>query len=519
MVGARVRIQSTTGEPVITDASGHFIISANFSETVKVTAGWNYQRGEPNQYLSGGAIASPTQSDIQIHLKRVPDSSNPTYEPIKAAPPNGCADCHAEYFNEWGTSGHALAAEDYWVRDLFSGDGSPGGANGYVFKDVHPGETGFCASCHTPVAEAHSPGEVMLDEVESISALEGVNCSACHQIDSVNHATQEIHLVGNATMRFPRSGNPLLEPTHFYVWGPLDDVDYPFMRASYTPIYSDSRYCATCHEYENPETGAPGQQTYSEWLASPFAIPGPGFKSCQECHMPKRKENGSICDPPDAFETETVNRPASQRSNHSFVGSTLETLRSNLALEAFASIQGSTLEVFANLSNFGAGHAFPTGVSIRNAILVVSASVDGVPLIQTGGPTIPFWADDDVDGKQQGDLAGKPGKGYAKVLEGRLPGDEEYSKPVLFIDAERVFSNTLIPSGVSDRTKYSFAFGGGVSAESIEISIRLLYRRAYRALAVTKGWTETPMGDPVEWEVFNYRLDLDTRRHSLWRLH
>jgi hypothetical protein len=29
----------------------------------------------------------------------------------------------------------------------------------------------------------------------------------------------------------------------------------------------------------------------------------------------------------------------------------------------------------------------------------------------------------------------------------------------------------------------------------------LLYRRAWRALAVTKGWTETTHGDPIEIEV------------------
>jgi len=35
----------------------------------------------------------------------------------------------------------------------------------------------------------------------------------------------------------------------------------------------------------------------------------------------------------------------------------------------------------------------------------------------------------------------------------------------------------------------------------VTMDVRLLYRRAWRALAVTKGWTQTPGGMPVEIQV------------------
>ena len=59
----------------------------------------------------------------------------------------------------------------------------------------------------------------------------------------------------------------------------------------------DARLCGTCHDVTTPnervdDDGAPlgvnfnEQRTYSEWAGSAFAIAGPGFASCQDCHMP-----------------------------------------------------------------------------------------------------------------------------------------------------------------------------------------------------------------------------------------
>jgi hypothetical protein len=125
-----------------------------------------------------------------------------------------------------------------------------------------------------------------------------------------------------------------------------------------------------------------------------------------------------------------------------------------------------------------------------------------VPLLQIGGPTIPFWGSDDVPGVQPGDLAGRAGRGYAKLLQGRINGTGPVVAPVLFIDAESAASDTLIPSGAIDLSQYRFAVPPGTpESATVQIDARLLYRRAWRALAVTKGWTQTPGGMPVEIQV------------------
>ena len=45
------------------------------------------------------------------------------------------------------------------------------------------------------------------------------------------------------------------------------------------------------------------------------------------------------------------------------------------------------VRVTSAVDNFGAGHDFPTGISLRNAILWITATLDGQPLTQVAGPT------------------------------------------------------------------------------------------------------------------------------------
>ncbi len=490
---ARVRIQATTTPPAISDASGAFSLNAPGAVDAVVTAVLPYDSALPINYVTGFAEASDGDA-VVIALDRLPAGDIMPYEPSTSI---DCATCHFDQYQQWTGSRHAGAGLNSWVLDLFSGDGTPGGSNGYVFRDTHdPGETGFCATCHAPLADAQNPGGEMLNEVTLAGGLDGVNCLACHQMAEVNDNTDALHHLGNTLYRFPDDPAASL-----WVWGPLDDVSFDVMRASYQPGFSNSRFCASCHQYNNPDTGAPGQTTYDEWLASPFAQPGPNFRSCQDCHMPAADGPGPVS----TLFGQPI-RPAEQRRDHSFVGSTPETLDHAVDVSLDAELDGGALEVRAQVANVGAGHAFPTGVSIRNAVLVVEARANGQPLPLLSGPVVPFYGSAD-GGSDPADVAGQPGRGYARVLEGRINGAGPSVFPVLFIDAETVRADTRILAGETDISDYRFDLTG-VAAADIQIEARLLYRRAWRDLAVTKGWTETPSGDPVETEVERARTSV-----------
>ena len=493
--GAQVQLRADAGSPVVlTDALGRFSLPVNPANPVEVSAAVVYDPLADAQYNTGAVDAS-NGDDVVIRLREIPQLANTTYTPIKAVVPAGCGDCHGEQLAAWSPSAHARSATNVWVRDLYSGDGTAGGAAGYVFQDVHPAEPGFCATCHAPVAEAQDPGTVFYDEVSGDAALEGVTCSACHHIDHVSDNVTALHLVGdpepNSTFRFPLDGIGGAA-THEYVWGPLPDVDYAFMRAAYQPVYAESKYCASCHEYVNPANGTPGQTTYSEWLDSSFATPGAEYRTCQDCHMPEATKAGPIADP--VIGTAPV-RPASQRHDHGFNARPVGVPAVELAVTAGA--VGGDFAVNATVSNTGAGHSFPTGISLRNAIVLVRASISGVELVQTSGPTIPAWANDDEPGEQAGDWGGYPGLGLAKVLSGVVNG--ERTDPVLFFDADTVLSNTALEAGESRTAAVRFALPPGTEAgDVVDVDVQLLYRRAWRALVVTKGWTEAADGGPIE---------------------
>ncbi|MEM8962844.1 MAG: IPTL-CTERM sorting domain-containing protein [Acidobacteriota bacterium] len=493
--GARVHVQADPdGTVVITGADGTFTLPINPVDPVIITAGVPYDPDATDNWTTNG-LFSPVANgttDVEIFLPKLPAADDPDYEPLTID--NSCSSCHGNQVADWMGTSHSIAAVDPWVLDLYSGTGTPGGSAGYVFRDTHdPDNTGFCATCHTPIAEAFNPGGVFLDEVTDPAALEGVSCIACHQIADVNENVDALHLLGNATYRFPE---PTSFPTSQYVWGSLDDVTFGGMRASYNPVFADSRFCASCHQYNNPFTGAPGQNTYGEWLESPFAQAGPGFQSCQDCHMAEL--------PPAQVCTQPFNptRPSEQNHSHAFPTATAMNYGAAIDLTMDCVEENGTVRVTAAVENFGLGHAFPTGVSIRNALLVVEATWNGQTLSQIAGPTIPFYGSDDVPGVQPGDYAGQPGKGFAKVLEGRINGQGPTVRPVLFIDAEGVFEDTLIPAGETDVSELIFSLPSGAEpGDSVEVTARVLYRRAWRALAVTKGWTETPLGGPIELEV------------------
>jgi hypothetical protein len=505
IVGAQVRLQATSAPVATTGPGGAFTLTTSFSGTRTLAASLPYAAGAPPHFNTEGTDVADGATGVTVLLPRIPATSQTTFGILNLPDAAFCGNCHSSQQAQWATSNHAGAARDAWVMDLFSGTGTPGGANGYVYKTSHdPGETGFCATCHISLADVTNPGNVLLDDpaFESPVVMDGVGCLACHKIDNVNGANlNALHLLGKTSYRFPDD----LGTSWPFVWGPLPDV-VSTMRNSEAAIYRDSLYCASCHQYTNPTTGAPGQNTYVEWQASPYAVPGPGFRSCQDCHMPGAATPGPLVAGGDVI------RPGSQRHDHSFVGATPTTLASAITLSANGAEVGGVVQVNASVTN-NAGHAFPTGISIRNAMVLISASYQGTPLVQTSGPTIPFWADDDVPGQQPGDHANKPGKGFAKVTEGRINGTGPVVRPTLFIDAEALYSNTLIPSSTTDATTVTFALPPGAQpGAKVDVDVKLLYRRAWRALAVTKGWTLTPQGGPVEIQVahLNFPVELTT---------
>ena len=494
---ARVRVQTELGDPVLTAADGSFTLTLSGGTNLRVTAAITYDPDRAVNYVSASTIADDGDTGVVISLPAIPDEDNTGYFPIKARTPDGCGDCHAMQLAEWELSRHADTAENTWVTYVFA-----------AWSAQNPGQTGFCASCHAPAADSQDPGNIFLDQLNSLpvldrlSAKEGVNCSSCHQMDHVNDNFAALHLNGNATMRFPLDGVGGLG-THEYVWGPLDDVSYPFMKSVYNPQFQESELCASCHEYNNPFNELPAQTTYSEWLASDFGNQASGsYATCQDCHMSRGITPAELCDPPPGFGNGPM-RPASSHGNHTIQGTTQAGLADSVELTSTVDVVNGRLNIGVSVANTGAGHAFPTGISIRNVLLrVVATGTSGQNLSQTSGSVIPFYGSDNDGVIGEGDWAGLPGRGFAKVLE-----DAAGNKPVLFIDAVAVSEDTRIQAGETDTSYYDFDIDNSTcNGGTIDINLILTYRRAWRATVTDMGWTVDNRGLPWELELINMPL-------------
>ncbi|MHB1424295.1 MAG: hypothetical protein ACYC3I_14065 [Gemmataceae bacterium] len=453
LAGARVRYQGETMHTV-TDADGRFRLPRK-SPPRRVTA---WKQG----YFIGGSRLS---SSPLIHLTRLPAEDNADYEWVDPVPNpteiHNCANCHAEIYREWSHSGHARSVNGRRFRNLYEGSDWHGKANvGWGLLTQYPDGAGVCASCHAPTAppfiSPQNGGEVAggLRQVNGVAA-HGVHCDYCHKIESVAKGT-----IGLSHGRFNLR---LMRPSEGQLFfGALDDVDRG--EDTYSPLYRESRYCASCHE--GIVFGVHVYSTFSEWQASPAARQG---KQCQDCHM---KPTGRMSNMAPAHGG--IERDPYSLANHRFFDGSQETMLRR-AVQASARFERRPDGVLARVRLWaeGVGHRLPTGFVDRHLVLVVEGQTsEGRTVPPRSGPKLPALTGDE--------LAGRPGRLYARVLR-----DFEGRSPVPFwLAAPDPPPDTRLVPGKVDEILFAFP------ATLTRLHLRVLYRRFWPQVARGKHWPE-----------------------------
>ena len=259
---------------------------------------------------------------------------------------------------------------------------------------------------------------------------------------------------------------------HQLFLGPYDDVAPG--DDSFSPLQNDSRICAPCHSGQF--WGVQVYNSFGEWLASPYSDPVKG-QTCQDCHMPKRgaslfarADKGGL-----ARDSKTI-------FSHLMPGAADTTLLENTAkLTVEAWREGGEIRVMTVVKNEKAGHHMPTDHPARNMLLVLSATgLDRQPLPMNWGNLIPKWGG---EGNAAEDYAGRPGNGYAKILEELWT---EIAPTAAYWNPTVLREDTRIAALASDVSNWGFAapaYGGPVT-----INVRLIFRRAFRTLQKQKDW-------------------------------
>ncbi len=483
VAGARVG-REASGAHVVTDASGGFSLPVGDGRITVVAAA----RG----FFHGSAVVTAPAAGVTVTLASVPLDDEPGY---RFQSPQTCAACHPDQVEQWEGSPMALAGVNTWVYDLYDGSGTAGGAAGFVYQRdsalAADNPASECASCHQPEPWAATPFSPMLPLAQA-GSQHGVSCEVCHRIAAIDESKLNAPGLYPGVVRLARSLP--YEPVQF---GLLGDVAFSSggMRPSYQPQLA-AAVCAACHQDKNdPDddgdfeeaNGVVSEPTYGEWLASSYADPSsPDHASCVDCHMAATNARAAC-----SIYTPEVPRPDGQLRSHRIEGTTAAYLEAALTARLTVAVDGGELAVDVELENDRTGHHVPTGVTVRNMILVVEARrvTDGRALASTGEQVI-----DELGGvgdPAAGYLAGLPGKLYAKV-----PVDAAGHGPVFFTEAASLALDNRIPAHGIDRTRYRFAIpeGGG----EIVVRARVIYRRAFRAVVDAKGWTTDGHGRPLE---------------------
>ncbi|WAK02567.1 multiheme c-type cytochrome [Methylobacter sp. YRD-M1] len=252
-----------------------------------------------------GAFQVTTLADAGGFLLEPASGGDPNFTSTHFSGSGNCLMCHN---NLTDAQGKDVSIETDWSSTMMANSARDPLWRAKVRSELNrnPQLAGVisdkCTRCHAPMAnfEAKSSGEPMqildggfLDASHNRhnSALNGVSCTLCHQIqDSPNLGT-----LSGFTGKYEIGGDKL-------IYGPYDDLspNPMVMNTGYTPTYSahvkESKLCASCHNLKTPyvdsfgnvlsttpESEFPEQMPYSEWEHSSYATSNP--QSCQQCHM------------------------------------------------------------------------------------------------------------------------------------------------------------------------------------------------------------------------------------------
>lgn len=284
----------------------------------------------------------------------------PSFSPLEAAlDPASCGTCHPVQLQDWRASLHARAMGPGILGQLLN-----------TAPADHAGRQD-CLRCHAPLAEQQQSLAAALTHPASTAAgshpalhEEGLVCAACHV-----------------------RGHRRFGPARRDGSAPHPDAALPHGGWTASTAFSDSRFCAACHQF-GPDgyalNGKPLENTYAEWQSSRHAAEG---RHCQSCHMPDRRHRWRGIHDADMVRQAVAFEPGPVR------------------------VEGAELLAELVVRNTGAGHFFPTYVTPR-----VTAEISQ---LDAGGRELPGTAVAHVIARQVPlDLS-------REVADTRLPPDGE----------------------------------------------------------------------------------------------
>lgn len=241
-----------------------------------------------------------------------------------------CRACHADHYEMWSHSMHAMALEDPMFKVSFL---QAQASEGVQIRN-------YCLTCHAPLSIDNKDFSLSSDLTR-----EGITCDFCHTVTG-------LHL--------GRKPSPYDNKTGATKLGPLKAAATPAHHSRTSTLFSKSEFCAGCHELVN-EHGVLVMGTYSEWRNSPY--PDEGVQ-CQNCHMSLTLHPTAITLDGDTLENLAY--------DHSFQGGHSQiNLKHAASIELNVQTANHTADIEVFITNKESGHKLPTGTPARRVMLKV----------------------------------------------------------------------------------------------------------------------------------------------------
>ena len=366
--------------------------------------------------------------------------------------PTVCKGCHAEIYNQWDGSMHSIAYTDrvYLAEEEMASRETDG------LTDI------YCARCHTPIGIL--AGEVPPIGHENLSGVskKGIQCDFCH---SVNKSTG----IGNGAFMASPDGIKR---------GPYDNSKSPYHGSMFSDLHTKSEFCGMCHEVYHPVTGIPIEETYTEWKEGPYNTGDPETAThCQDCHMTpgithfEANPGKASGIGPDRDHVYTHHFVGGNAVVTGVVGSEVhqrmaeERLRSAATLKLEAEKKDTEAEIRVKVTNSGAGHKLPTGLTeAREAwIEILAKDASGKEIYHVGG----LDSDGNVDPNA--------------VMYHAVLADASGQSTIKVWEAESLLSDNRILPKESRVEKFNFAIPEQVKGP-ITVEAKLNYRSVSQKL-------------------------------------
>jgi tetratricopeptide (TPR) repeat protein len=244
-----------------------------------VAARYNYAFGKESPFLPSNATSSNGQF---LSPKSFPTAQY-------------CGHCHQEAYRQWRQSVHSNSFRAPWYLKNVN----------MLIDEKGVQYSRHCEGCHNPVALLSGDLSQGMPKKRPFED-EGLTCSVCHSIQSVNTTGTGSYVMGTPAVLVDESGAPITRPvTDAEILANLDRHSKAVMR----PLYQSPEFCAGCHKAAIPRVlddykWLRAFSVYDEWQAASFTRQSPlpfyrkdAVSTCQTCHMMRESMPAEAIDP------------------------------------------------------------------------------------------------------------------------------------------------------------------------------------------------------------------------------